>query len=120
MQKKQIAFDIDTKVAKAILGDNYTRIYRDIRSYLEDNGFTHIQGSVYMSDKPMSTLVVTLKINGLLQKHPYISKCVRDMTQTNVTSVSDLSALFQHDGTPGQYANMFQKKQTDKDITYDR
>lgn len=122
MQKKQIAFDIDTSVARAILGGNYTKVYSDIRRYLECNGFEHIQGSVYVSKKPMSAVVVTLTINGLLNKFPYISKCVRDMTQTNVGNVSDLSLLFQHDGTPGKYANLYQQKQQDNinDMYYER
>ncbi len=122
MQKKQIAFDIDTSVARAILGSNYTKVYSDIRRYLEGNGFEHIQGSVYVSKKPMSAVAVTLNINGLLKKYPYLSKCVRDMTQTNVSNVSDLSALFQHDGTPGKFANLYQQKQQEhnNDTYYER
>lgn len=119
MPRKQIAFDIDTKVTKSILGNNYTKIYSDIRAYMDKNGFSHIQGSVYISEKPMSTVLVTLKINELLQKHPYISKCVRDMTQTNVTAVSNLDALFQYDGTPGQYANLLQQKQKQQETEHD-
>ena len=29
-KNKQLAFDLDTKIAEKILGDNYKNIYRDI------------------------------------------------------------------------------------------
>lgn len=83
--KKQIAFDIDTNVVKQILGTNYTKIYDDIERFLKKD-FNHIQGSVYVSKKPMTSTTVYLFMSDLLQKYPYISKCVRDITFTNVTN----------------------------------
>ena len=38
--KKQISFDLDTKVAKAILGkSNYIKAYLDIRKFMEKEGW---------------------------------------------------------------------------------
>ena len=35
-KKKQLTFDLDTKVAKKILGDkNYTKAYADIRRFMK-------------------------------------------------------------------------------------
>ena len=42
-QRKQISFDLDTDVCKAILGeDKYTNAYKDIHRFLERKNFTHI------------------------------------------------------------------------------
>lgn len=47
MRRKQLSFDIDTKVAKAILGkNNYIKAYLDVRKFLEKEGWEHIEGSV--------------------------------------------------------------------------
>ncbi len=120
---KQVAFDVDTRVTKKILGDKkYTQIYKDIRTFMENNGFTHIQGSVYLSEKPMSNTRVHILVRQMLADKPYILKCVRTMTQTDVGKRYDMDALFQHDGTPGQFVDMYHQKhqETDNDITYDR
>ena len=43
MRRKQLSFDIDTKVAKAILGkNNYIKAYLDVRKFLEKEGWEHI------------------------------------------------------------------------------
>ena len=40
MRRKQLSFDIDTKVAKAILGKiNYIKAYTDIRTFMEKEGW---------------------------------------------------------------------------------
>ncbi len=59
MQRKQISFDLDTDVCKRILGEEkYTNAYKDIRRFLEGKDFTHIEGSVYMSNHKMDNIVV--------------------------------------------------------------
>lgn len=61
--KKQISFDIDTNVAKKILGEsNYTQIYADIRKVMRANGWEHIEGSVYMSKNEVDNIDVTFLI----------------------------------------------------------
>lgn len=122
---KQITFDVDTLVTKKILGEKgYTQIYNDIRTFMEKNGFSHIQGSAYLSNKPMSNTRVYMLIQQLLKNKPYISKCVRTMTQTDVGKSYDMDAMFQYDGTPGQYENLSQQKKQQQekgnDINYER
>lgn len=100
--KKQIAFDIDTKVAKQILGTNYTKIYDDIKRFSKKQ-FDHIQGSVYVSKKAMSMPSITIFVDDLVKEYPYIEKCVRDMTVTSVSKNTSLNYHFSYDGTAGQY-----------------
>lgn len=103
--KKQISFDIDTNVAKKILGEsNYTQIYADIRKVMRVNGWEHIEGSVYMSkDKAKNTDVLFL-INKLKKEFPYVIKCIREMHQADIGNVHSLNAQFEYDGTPGKFA----------------
>lgn len=43
-QKKQLIFDIDTKIASEILGESsYRIIYDNIRQYFEKNHFVHVE-----------------------------------------------------------------------------
>lgn len=104
MNRKQIAFDIDTKIAEEILGDKYRKIYDDIKKHLEKNGFKHLQGSVYTSYDPMRDLDVTYIIKELLNSCAYITKCVRDIRKTDIIKEHSLNHLFSYDGTPGKYA----------------
>lgn len=110
---KQLTFDLDTKVAETILGDNYKNIYRDIRKFADENGFKHIEGSVYMSKKPISNLEVTNFIIDLKKKYNYLDKCVKKIHQSDITNTHSLSHLFNYDGTAGEHA----KSNVEKDET---
>ena len=46
LQRRQISFDIDTKVAEQILGPSYRNIYRQIHDFMLKEGWVHLQGSV--------------------------------------------------------------------------
>lgn len=104
-KRKQLSFDLDTNVVKKILGEkNYTMAYANIKSYMEDEGWEHIEGSVYMSRKPISTVRVAYLINRLKKKYPYLIKCIRDMHQADISNVHSLDNLFDYDGTAGEFA----------------
>lgn len=105
MNRKQIAFDIDTKIAEEILGDGYRKIYDDIKKHLVNNGFKHLQGSVYTSHSPMRDLDVTYIIKELLSKYDYLEKCIRDIRKTDITREHSLNHLFSYDGTSGKFSH---------------
>jgi virulence-associated protein VapD len=108
--RKQISFDIDTNVVKAILGEaNYTRVYMDIRNYMEMNGWIHIEGSVYMSKETVKNSDISFLIDNLEDKYPYISKCVRTMHQADISNIHTLDYHFNYDGTPGEFAREKEK-----------
>ena len=99
--RKQITFDLDTNIAKEILGSKYNHIYDKIQRYLEKRGFVHIEGSVYKSKEPISSTKVKLILTKLKNELPYLDKCVRDIRQTSITSDYSLNKLFNYDGTAG-------------------
>lgn len=103
-RRKQLTFDIDTKVAKEILGkSNYTTAYSNIKSYMKSRRWIHIEGSVYMSQKPMSNTMVALFISDLKKQYPYLSKCIRNIHQSDISNIHSLDHLFEYDGTPGKF-----------------
>lgn len=103
-KRKQLTFDIDTRVAKAILGEqNYTSVYANIRKFMENERWVHIEGSAYMSLEPLSNSKVILLLDQLKEKYPYLSKCIREMHQADISRVHSLDRYFEYDGTPGRF-----------------
>lgn len=112
--KKQLTFDVDTKIVKEILGERkYTAIYADIKNYMKKEGWAHIEGSVYVSEAPSSTTKVAALINGLLNEYPYISKCIRNIHQSDVSKIYSLAHMFDYDGTAGRFTNKEKKMSLD-------
>jgi len=72
----------------------------------------HIEGSVYMSRKPLSATKIAHLINRMKKKYPYLTKCIRNMHQADISNIHSLEHHFEYDGTPGIYAK-------EKDISKD-
>lgn len=111
-RRKQLTFDIDTNVAKKILGEqSYTNIYGNIRRFMEKEGWKHVEGSVYMSMQPMDNMAVAYLIKNLNEQFPYLDKCIREMHQTDISKVHSLNQYFSYDGTPGRYEQKTEQKE---------
>ncbi|MBR5970898.1 MAG: hypothetical protein IK016_11230 [Lachnospiraceae bacterium] len=86
--RKQIAFDLDTKLLKSIYcektGKHYTRAYYDLGAYLKKRGFLWRQGSVYESQGGMSFYEVAIVTTGAVKNLPWLSECTRDIVATNI------------------------------------
>ena len=105
---KLITFDIDTIVAKEIAGKRYTQMYQNIRSHMEKFGFYHRQGSVYVSKKPLMHSDIIMLVYSLNKTYPYISKCIRDMTVTNISKVVfSLNEQLTYTGRADEYADFY-------------
>lgn len=69
--RKQVAFDPDTKaLEKYYPTPSWNNAYDVIKRYMLRNGFSWLQGSVYVSDRPMSSTKVT-RILKVLVKRSY-------------------------------------------------
>lgn len=102
-QRKQLIFDLDTKVLEQILGPGYRRIYDDIRKFLRTKKIEHIEGSGYSSMKPMSLVQFDHTIDELLKKYPYLTKAVKRAHEASIGSRHSLDYKFDYDGTAGEY-----------------
>lgn len=109
--RKQIMFDLDTKVCEQILGKGYRKIYEDIGNFLKENDFLHPQGSGYISSGELSNSEVFLLTQKMLNKYPYLTKCIRDIRTADILEVNSINHYFQYDGTAGRFA---QKKSDTK------
>ena len=88
---KAINFDLDTKKLKLYYpNSNYRQAYRDIKKFLENNGFKHRQFSGYISQTPMSHTQITFIIKALGSKYSWLSKCVRRFDVTNIGKEHDM------------------------------
>lgn len=104
-KRKQIIFDLDTNVCKEIFGEyKFRQPYTDIRNFFKENEFTHIEGSSYMSNYGMSNLALSDLVDSLVEKYPYLAKCIRKIHQADISNIHSLESHFEYDGTPGKFA----------------
>lgn len=79
-------------------------VLKSIFDVLKEIRNNYIEGSVYMSKKPLSTTQVMHLLNDLIWEYPYLTKCFREIHQADVFKVHSLSKQFEYDGTPGRFA----------------
>lgn len=83
--RKQIAFDLDTKaLQKFYPTESWNNAYEVIKKHMTKNGFAWLQGSVYVSEEPMTSTQVTNILDELVQKHTWLNVCMRDCRETNI------------------------------------
>lgn len=83
--RKQISFDLDTKALKRYYSArSWNNAYEIIKRHMLKNGFSWVQGSVYVSKKPMSSMRVTNILMELTESNPWLNLCMRDCRETNI------------------------------------
>jgi virulence-associated protein VapD len=93
--QKQVAFDLDTDALKKYYPTNsWNYAYDVIKRHMQRNGFLWLQGSVYVSEKPMSGGRVTRVIRRLVDNNPWINVCMRDCRQSNIGKEHSQNYLF--------------------------
>ena len=86
-----LAFDLVISDLKETYGEPYNRAYYDIKELLQKNGFTWVQGSLYLTrDDDLTALVRTVME---LSKIDWFKKSVRDIRGFRVESWSDFNSL---------------------------
>lgn len=92
MRKKVFAFDLDTAKLKQLYPThNWQNAYRDIGSFLHKNGFDHLQGSVYISSKPMNETKAISVITDLCFKYDWFCESVSDWKMANDIPYQDVT-----------------------------
>lgn len=96
--RKQITFDLDTNALKIYYpSDNWRNAYEVIKNHMRKNNFSWVQGSVYVSNKPISSFEVDVIMRNAVKKYPWLNKCMRDCKQTNVGKQYNLNHIFDKD-----------------------
>lgn len=93
--KKQIAFDLDTKALEIYYPtDSWQNAYEIIKRHMIKNGFSWLQGSVYVSQEPISTARVSSILDELVIKNPWLNLCMRDCRETNIGKEHSKNHIF--------------------------
>ena len=105
MTRKQISFDLSQDALKRYYPHKETgqdsqffkRAYKDIRRFMEANGFERRQYSVYVSLQQRTSLDVALLAQRMGEALPWLRLCVKDITVTNIGALHSLLGLLRSD-----------------------
>ena len=108
MTRKQITFDLSQEALEAHYprGEraqseyHYRKAYQDIRRFMEKQGFTWRQNSVYVSAEPMTTIDVVLLSQRMGEQLPWMRLCVKEITATDIGAQYSLLGLLRSDAPP--------------------
>lgn len=91
---KAINFDLDTHKLKELYpGNSYQNAYDDLRRFFKRHGYSHRQGSGYISDEKQSTADIYDLMDELSTAYAWIGQCVNRIDVTNVGRQHDLTDL---------------------------
>ena len=99
--RKQITFDLSQDALrqhyprKEINQDPqfFKRAYKDIRQFMEANGFERRQYSVYVSAEKLTALDVAVLTQRMAEEMPWLRQCVKEITATNIGARHSLLGL---------------------------
>lgn len=84
--RKQYNFDLDTKALKEFYpGKNWRNAYNEIKRHFIKNGFSWSEGSILVSKEPITFAEANNIIASLVEKYPYLNKCMKDNKLTEVS-----------------------------------
>lgn len=93
--RKQIAFDLDTKALETYYpSESWNNAYEVIKRHMLKNGFSWLQGSVYISKKPVTSAEVTNILDELVVKNPWLNLCMRDCREANIGKEHSKNYIF--------------------------
>lgn len=90
-----VTFDIDTNC----LNENYhtpsaSNAYGDIRKFMEANGFSWQQGSVYFGDiDKINAVTCVMVVQKLGQLFPWFATCIKDVRMLRIEEDNDLMPI---------------------------
>ena len=108
MSRKQITFDLSQDALRqhyprrANVQDPqfFKRAYKDIRQFMESNGFERRQYSVYVSAAELTALDVAVLTQKMAEQLPWLRQCVKEITATNIGARHSLLGLLRSDAPP--------------------
>lgn len=114
--RKALNFDLDTKALERFYpGESYHQAYYDIRQFLENSGFQHRQGSGYVSKDPISVYKVSLLINDMSEKFPWLKRCTKVVDTTAIgKTFSMMSYLKSAEKEPQEFEDQDLNKEIDE------
>ncbi|MCD8326897.1 MAG: hypothetical protein LUC90_09545 [Lachnospiraceae bacterium] len=89
---KQITFDLSDRSLKefyprhkvALNPQYYKKAWRDISSFMYENGFAHRQYSVYISIAQLTSIEINALIKSMVENMPWLHKCLIVIDVTDI------------------------------------
>lgn len=106
--KKAINFDLDTHKMQEAIGSK-TKGYNILKSAFKNYGFSHRQGSGYVSINDITDRRVIEVVTKITEKYPWLADCAGKIDVTNVGSTFDLLPTLKSVGET-VYGNTQKKK----------
>lgn len=88
---KAINFDLDTNAMKRL--GMYPSGYGTLKKTLKKHGFEHRQGSGYVSQKKLDSIMIARIIEQITAEHPWLIECVKKIDVTDIGRQHDLTTL---------------------------
>lgn len=88
---KAINFDLDTGMMK--MHSKYPIGYSDLKRSFLELGFTHRQGSGYVSNSKITSVEVLKVVDALVKSHPWLSDCANKFDVTDIGKQFDLISV---------------------------
>lgn len=85
-----VTFDIDTNCVSENGVNPPSKIYGDIRKFMEQHGFRWQQGSVYFGDDSINAVTCVTTIQILVKQMPCFATCVKDVRMLKIEENNDL------------------------------
>lgn len=73
-----ISFDLIVKECKAVFDGSRSKAYSILKKELAEHGFTHDNGSGYISEKGLSRLELLDSLNNVITRQPWLENAVKD------------------------------------------
>lgn len=91
LKRKVIDFDLDTNEMKRL--GVYSDGYRRLGASLQKQGFTHRQGSGYVSKSRLNNAQVVDAIERIALENPWLEECVKKMDVSDVGRLYDVTDI---------------------------
>ena len=91
--RRAINFDLSEDLLKKYYNKERSNAWKEIRKFMESNGFSHRQKSGYVSNKPLGDTEVSILIGKLWDKCPWLEKCAIKVDLTNIGDTFDLLSI---------------------------
>ena len=110
MTRKEITFDLSQEALRKHYPRKETaqdpqffkRAYKDIRRFMEANGFERRQYSVYVSRSELTALDVAVLTQRMAEQLPWLRLCVKEITAANIGARHSLLGLLRSDAPPAE------------------
>lgn len=89
-----IACDFDTEVLERLYPDaSWRNAYADVRSFLEENGFEHRQGSVYFGDAGLTATECVAIVEDMADEFNWFTPSLKDIRMLRIEENNDLMVV---------------------------